>query len=76
MNFIDEKDGAFGQLAVDRGFLQNLADIGNGFRTRSDLRFDLLRRFREAGIEIPFPQRDLNIRNSDELDSVIDRIKE
>ena len=53
-----------------------LADIGNGFRTRSDLRFELLRRFREAGIEIPFPQRDLNIRNSDELENVISRIKE
>ena len=52
-----------------------LADIGNGFRLRSDLRFEILRRFREAGIEIPFPQRDLNIRSSDELTEVIDQVK-
>ena len=44
-----------------------LADIGKGFGVRSDLRFELLRRFREAGIEIPFPQRDVHIRSSDEL---------
>lgn len=50
-----------------------LADISNGFRVRSDLRFDLLRRFREAGIEIPFPQRDLHIRSSDELTRPITR---
>jgi small-conductance mechanosensitive channel len=52
-----------------------LADIGKGFGVRSDLRFDLLRRFREAGIEVPFPQRDLNIRSSDELTNLIDRAK-
>ena len=32
---------------------------------RSDLYFDLFRRFSEAGIELPFPQRDLHIRSSD-----------
>jgi small-conductance mechanosensitive channel len=53
-----------------------LADIGKGFSVRSDLRFELHRRFREAGIEIPFPQRDLNIRSTDELNSLIDRTKQ
>ncbi|MGH8093552.1 MAG: mechanosensitive ion channel family protein [Chthoniobacterales bacterium] len=32
-------------------------------RYRSDLNFAIDRKFREAGIEIPFPQRDLNIRS-------------
>ena len=32
---------------------------------RSDLYFDLFRRFTEAGIELPFPQRDLHLRSSD-----------
>ena len=32
---------------------------------RSDLYFDLFRRFAEAGIELPFPQRDLHLRSSD-----------
>ena len=32
-------------------------------RYRSDLNFAISRKLREAGIEIPFPQRDLNIRS-------------
>ena len=32
---------------------------------KSDLYFDLFRRFVEADIELPFPQRDLHIRSSD-----------
>ena len=32
---------------------------------RSDIYFDLFRRFTEAGIELPFPQRDLHLRSSD-----------
>jgi small-conductance mechanosensitive channel len=32
-------------------------------RYRSDLNFAIDKKFREAGIEIPFPQRDLNIRS-------------
>src|SRR5216683_3914367 len=32
-------------------------------RYRSDLNFSIERKLREAGIEIPFPQRDLHIRN-------------
>jgi small-conductance mechanosensitive channel len=32
---------------------------------KSDLYFDLFRRFKDAGIELPFPQRDLHIRSSD-----------
>jgi small-conductance mechanosensitive channel len=65
----------FGDSALMFRFDAYLADIGKGFGVRSDLRFDLLRRFREAGIEIPFPQRDLNIRTSDELTDLIDRAK-
>src|SRR5213076_2370540 len=32
-------------------------------RYRSDLNFAIERKFREAGIELPFPQRDLHIRS-------------
>ena len=32
-------------------------------RYRSDLNFAIEKKLREAGIEIPFPQRDLNIRS-------------
>lgn len=53
----------FGDSALVFGLRAYLADIGNGYSTRSDLRFEILRRFREAEIEIPFPQRDVNVRN-------------
>ena len=43
-----------------RGFLSN---IENGFGTKSDLRFAILKALREAGIEIPFGQRDIHIRS-------------
>ncbi len=32
-------------------------------RYRSDLNFAIAQKFREAGIEFPFPQRDLHIRD-------------
>lgn len=32
---------------------------------QSDLYFDLFRRFKDAGVELPFPQRDLHLRSSD-----------
>ena len=31
----------------------------------SDLRFAVFKRFREEGVEIPFPQRDIHFRSSD-----------
>jgi potassium efflux system protein len=38
-----------------------LGDVDNSLSVSSELRYAILSRFREAGIEIPFPQRDLNI---------------
>ena len=38
-----------------------VADLGAGGAIKSDLYFAVLRRFREAGIEIPFPQREVRI---------------
>ena len=34
-------------------------------RFRSDLNFAIERKLREAGIEIPFPQRDVRLRSGD-----------
>ncbi|HSG95592.1 MAG TPA: mechanosensitive ion channel domain-containing protein, partial [Afifellaceae bacterium] len=53
-----------------------LPDISNGFGVRSDIRFEVLKRFAEAGIEIPFPQRDVNLRLSEEGDGLIDRLRD
>jgi potassium efflux system protein len=39
--------------------------MDNRITTISDLHTDIDRRFKEAGIEIPFPQRDLHVRSVD-----------
>lgn len=41
-----------------------LADINNSTSTKSDLRFAILAKLRQANIEIPFPQRDIHIKSS------------
>ncbi len=54
----------FGDSSLDfelRCFIRNIRDI---FKTSSDLRFAVDTAFRENGIEIPFPQRDIHIRSS------------
>jgi potassium efflux system protein len=55
---------AFGESSLNlelRGFVGN---VNQAFGVRSDLHFEIFRRFREAGIEIPFPQRDIHIRTA------------
>ncbi len=62
----------FGASSLDfelRGFL---ADVGNSLAVRSDLRFSIFKRLKEEGIEIPFPQRDLNIKG---LEQIVEKIK-
>ncbi|WP_144392229.1 mechanosensitive ion channel family protein [Pleionea sediminis] len=54
---------SFGDSSLNfeiRVFLHNISDIPN---VRSDLNYQIDKSFRENGIEIPFPQRDLHIRS-------------
>ena len=37
----------------------------------SDLRFAILKRMNEAGIEIPFPQQDLNLRDWPKIEKAL-----
>lgn len=63
----------FGASSLDFTMYCYLADIGTGLGVRSDLRFAIMKRFREEAIEIPFPQRDVNIRNLDKLTSGVEK---
>ncbi len=65
----------FGDSALMFRLDAYLADISDGFGVRSDIRFEILKRFGEAGIEIPFPQRDVNLRVSDENDGLTGKIR-
>ena len=47
-----------------------MADVDTRLQVVSDLHQDIDRRFRQAGIEIPFPQRDLHVRSVEQMNSL------
>nr|WP_117192767.1 mechanosensitive ion channel family protein [Rhizobium terrae] len=50
---------SFGPSSLNFELRFHLADMGDGLRIRNDLRIAILKRFREEGIEIPFPQQEI-----------------
>lgn len=54
----------FGESSLDFELRCFTADIMNGLGTSSEIRFEIERRFREEGIDIPFPQRTLHLSNT------------
>ena len=44
-----------------------MVDVNMILRLPSELRFSIYKRFNEEGIEIPFAQRDITIRNLSDL---------
>ncbi|MEP1441944.1 MAG: DUF3772 domain-containing protein [Hyphomicrobiales bacterium] len=58
----------FGASSLDFELRGYLSDCGNGLTVRSDLRFAIFQRLKEEGIEIPFPQQDVYIKNLSDSD--------
>ncbi len=54
----------FGDSAVNFQLIGYLANVANVYVVTSDLCLEIDAAFRKAGVEIPFPQRDLHIRSS------------
>jgi len=54
----------FGESSLDFELRCFIRDVDRRLQTRSDLNLAIDAAFREAGIEIPFPQRDLHFRNA------------
>jgi small-conductance mechanosensitive channel len=54
---------SFGDSSLDFELRVWVADVDTRLQVASDLHQDIDRRFRQAGIEIPFPQRDLHVRS-------------
>jgi small-conductance mechanosensitive channel len=52
---------AFGDSSLDFLLMVWVDNVAYGMETESNIRFDINRRFREEGIEIPFPQREVRI---------------
>lgn len=61
----------FGASSLDFELRYFLRDIGDVIAVASSIRFELIQRFREEGIEIPFPQRDIHLRDIDKLGDAI-----
>lgn len=55
----------FGDSSLDFEIRVHLADVLDGLGVKNDIRLAIFERFRAAGIEIPFPQRDLNLKFED-----------
>ena len=60
-----------GESALDFELRVRIRDADDRLSVRSRLYQEILERFREAGVEVPFPQRDLHLRSVD--DSVVER---
>ncbi len=60
----------FGASSLDFQLRCYLTDVDYFLSSSSDLRFAIDKAFREQGIEIPFPQRDLHIRSAEGLGGV------
>ena len=65
----------FGDSSLDFELRAWVADVDTRLQVASDLHQDIDRRFRQAGIEIPFPQRDLHVRSVEQTNSLAARVQ-
>lgn len=67
----------FGDSSLDFELRVYLSDVLSGLSVATDLRLKIFERFKQEGIEIPFPQRDLHIKSSPgDADLKVEQAKE
>jgi len=65
----------FGDNAIDVTIRCYVEDVSQGFKTESEMRQMILEKFREANIEIPFPQRVVTMAETPETEPSEDKAK-
>jgi len=60
----------FGDSSLDFEVKAHVADVLSGLSVRTEMRLRIFERLKAEGIEIPFPQRDLNIKLGDQGEPV------
>jgi len=63
----------FGASSLDFSLRCYVPDINKGLSTKTSLRMEILNRFKTHGIEIPYPQQDLHLRDLDALKAALAR---
>ncbi len=66
----------FGASSLDFEIRLFLRDINEMLNVKSDINFEIIRRFKESGFEIPFNQNDVTLTNIDEVAGAVVRILE
>lgn len=66
----------FGASGLDFALHTIIPDVSKSFVTQTQLRSQILREFRAAGIEIPFNQTDVHLRDLDFVKPLLERVQE
>ncbi len=66
----------FGADGLEFSLSGVIPDVSKGDATKTDLRFRILKAFRAAGIEMPYAQHDIHLRDLDAVRSVLTRLAE
>ena len=66
--------GNFGADALEFTVFFHVANIGVDAGAANEVRLEILKRFRKEGIEIPFPQRDLHVRDMDRIEALVQQL--
>jgi small-conductance mechanosensitive channel len=66
----------FGASSLDFFMWFFVADVGRAAMVQSDLRIAIMKAFKEAGIEIPYNQHDIHLRDLDGVRTLINRAVE
>mgnify|MGYP001765238940 CR=1 FL=1 len=64
----------FGDSALEFRLVCMVGNVTDAFAVESDLRFAIVARLRELGIDIPYAQRDIHIRQLDDLRGLMDMV--